>query len=385
MRALSYQGPYRVSVVNKPDPRIEHPQDAILKITRSAICGSDLHLLHGLIPDTRVGHTFGHEFTGIVEEVGPGVGNLKVGDRVVVPFPISCGTCFFCQRGLFANCENSNPTSDVACGVFGYSHTTGGYEGGQAEYVRVPYANVGPMKIPEDMDEEDVLFLSDILPTGYQGAEMAEITPGDTVVVFGCGPVGLFAMKSAWLMGAGRVIGVDYVDYRLEFAERYAQVETLSFEDVDIIPAIKEMTEGRGADSTIDAVGCEASGSVMQKVVGLGLKLEGGSATAINWCVHATRKGGNVSIVGVYGPPWNLVDIGTAMNKGLTLRMNQCNVKRYMEHLLEHIRAGRIDAKGIITHRFSLEDAPTAYHLFAQKKDGCVKCVLTPGTSTISA
>lgn len=381
MRALSYQGPFRVSVTNKPDPKIEHPQDAVLRVTRSAICGSDLHLLHGMIPDTRVGHTFGHEFTGVVEEVGPGVDNLKVGDRVVVPFPISCGTCFFCQRGLFANCERSNPNSDIACGVFGYSHTTGGYDGGQAEYVRVPYANVGPMKIPEDMEDEDVLFLSDILPTGYQGAEMADIQPGDTVVVFGCGPVGLFAMKSAWLMGAGRVIAVDYVDYRLEFAERYAQVETLNFKAVDVIAAIKEMTQGRGADATIDAVGCEASGSVMQKVVGLGLKLEGGASTALNWCLHAVRKGGNVSIVGVYGPPWNLVDIGTAMNKGLTLRMNQCNVKRYMEHLLDHIRAGRIDAKGIITHRFSLEDAPHAYHLFAQKQDGCVKCVLTPGVS----
>jgi threonine dehydrogenase-like Zn-dependent dehydrogenase len=375
---LSYQGPFKVSVVNKPDPRIEHPNDAVLKVTRSAICGSDLHLLHGMIPDTRVGHTFGHEFTGIVEEVGPGASNLSVGDRVVVPFPISCGTCFFCARGLFANCENSNPSSDVGCGVFGYSHTTGGYDGGQAQYVRVPFANVGPMKIPEDMSDEDVLFLSDILPTGYQGAEMAEIRAGDTIVVFGCGPVGLFAMKSAWLMGAGRVIAVDHVDYRLEFARRYAQVETLDFTKVDIISAIKEMTEGRGADASIDAVGCEAVGSPMQRVVGMGLKLEAGSTTALNWCMHATRKNGRVSVVGVYGPPWNLVDIGTAMNKGLTIRLNQCNVKRYMEHLLEHIRAGRIDAKGIITHRFDLEDAPEAYHLFAKKLDGCVKCVLTP-------
>ena len=378
MRALSYQGPNKVRVVNKPDPRIEHPQDAILKVTRTAICGSDLHLLHGLIPDTRVGHTFGHEFAGVVEEVGPGVGNLKVGDRVVVPFPISCGHCFYCSRGLFANCENSNPSSDVACGVFGYSHTTGGYDGGQAEYVRVPFANVGPMQIPDDMSEEDVLFLSDILPTGYQGAEMAEIRPGETVVVFGCGPVGLFAMKSAWLMGAGRVIAVDHVDYRLAFAEKYAQVETLDFRKVDVIAAIQERTEGRGADCAIDAVGCEAAGSPMQRVVGMGLKLEGGSTTALNWCLHAVRKNGRVSIIGVYGPPWNLVDIGTAMNKGLTLRMNQCNVKRYMDHLLEHIRAGRIDAKGIITHRMSLEDAPRAYDLFSKKLDGCVKCVLTP-------
>jgi threonine dehydrogenase-like Zn-dependent dehydrogenase len=379
MRALSYEGTNRIRVVDKPDPRIEHENDVILKVTRTAICGSDLHLLHGMIPDTRVGHTFGHEFTGVVEEAGRGVTSLRVGDRVVVPFPISCGTCFYCQRGLFANCEASNPSSDVACGVFGYSHTTGGYEGGQAEYVRVPYADVGPMKIPDDMDDEEVLFLSDILPTGYQGAEMAEVAPGDTVVVFGCGPVGLFAMKSAWLMGAGRVIGVDHVPYRLAFAERYAHAETLNFKEVDIVGCIKEMTAGRGADATIDAVGCEAEGSILQRVVGLGLKAEAGAATALNWCMHATRKNGRVSVVGVYGPPWNLVDIGTAMNKGLTIRLNQCNVKRYMGHLLEHIRAGHIDAKGIITHRFSLEDAPQAYNLFSNKLDDCVKCVLVPG------
>jgi threonine dehydrogenase-like Zn-dependent dehydrogenase len=378
MRALSYQGPFQVKVENKPDPRIEHPQDAVLRVTKTAICGSDLHLLHGLIPDTRVGCTFGHEFAGVVEEVGKGVTNLKPGDRILVPFNISCGACFYCQRGLTACCENTNPNSDVAAGVFGYSHTTGGYDGGQAEYVRVPFANVGPMKIPDDMTEEEVLFLTDIFPTGYQGAEMGDIQPGDTVVVFGAGPVGLFAMKSAWLMGAGRVIAVDLEDYRLAFAERYAQVETLNFQKVDIVTAIKEATGGRGADVTIDAVGCEAAGSALQRVVGLGLMMEAGAATALNWCFHATRKGGVISVVGVYGPPWNLVDIGTAMNKNQTIRLGQCNVKRYMPHLLEHIRAGRIDAKGIITHRFSLEEAPKAYHTFAQKQDGCIKCVLTP-------
>jgi threonine dehydrogenase-like Zn-dependent dehydrogenase len=381
MRALSYLGPNRVEIVDKPAPRIEHAQDAVLRVTRTAICGSDLHLLHGMIPDTRVGHTFGHEFTGVIEEVGPGVRDLRVGDRVVVPFPIACGACFYCARGLFANCESTNPASDVACGVFGYSHTTGGYDGGQAEYVRVPFADVGPRKIPDDMSDEEVLFLSDILPTGYQGAEMAEIRPGDTVVVFGCGPVGLFAMKSAWLMGAGRVIGIDHVDYRLEFARRYAQVETLDFDEVDVVAEILDATDGRGADACIDAVGCEASGSKLQRALGIGLKAEAGASTAINWAIHAARKNGHVSIVGVYGPPWNLVDIGTAMNKGLTLRMNQCNVHRYVDHLLEHIRAGRIDAKGIITHRLSLEDAPLAYDLFAKKRDGCIKCVLVPGAS----
>jgi threonine dehydrogenase-like Zn-dependent dehydrogenase len=378
MRALTYERPYKVSVRNKPDPRIEHPQDAILKVTRSAICGSDLHLLHGLIADTRVGHTFGHEFAGVIEEVGPGVDNLKPGDRVVVPFPIACGACFFCQRGLTACCENTNPASDLAAGVFGYSHSTGGYDGGQAEYVRVPMANVGPMKIPDDMHEEEVLFLSDILPTGYQAAEMGEIKPGDTVVVFGCGPVGLFTMRSAWLMGAGRVIGVDHVPYRLAFAEKYAQVETLNFEELDPILTLKDMTEGRGPDVAIDAVGMEASGSLTERVLGVRAKVEAGATTAFNMAVHAVRKGGHVSIIGVYGPPQNFADIGTAMNKGLTLRMGQCNVHRYMRHLLEHIRAGRIDPTGIITHRFSLEDAPHAYHLFAGKKDDCVKCVLIP-------
>lgn len=379
MRALTYQGPYKVRVEKKPDPSIEHPQDVILKVTRAAICGSDLHLLHGLIPDTRVGHTFGHEFTGEVVEAGREVASLRKGDRVVVPFNISCGSCFYCQRGLTACCENSNPTSDMACGVFGYSHTTGGYDGAQAEYVRVPFADVGPMKIPDDMDEEEVLFLSDILPTGYQGAEMANIQPGDTVVVFGAGPVGLFAMKSAWLLGAGRVIAVDCLDYRLDFARRYAQVETLNFkEEADIILKLKDMTEGRGPDCCVDAVGLEAEGDNLHTLLGVKLKLEAGSPTAINWSIQAARKGGTVSIIGVYGPPWNMVAIGTAMNKGLTLRMNQCNVKRYMPHLLEHIRAGRVDAKGIITHRFPLGEVSRAYELFEKKKDGCIKCVLLP-------
>jgi threonine dehydrogenase-like Zn-dependent dehydrogenase len=297
---------------------------------------------------------------------------------VVVPFNISCGTCFFCARGLTANCENSNPSSDLACGVYGYSHTTGGFHGGQAQYVRVPYADVGPMKIPDDMDDEEVLFLSDIFPTGYQGAEMGEIKPGETVVVFGAGPVGLFAMKSAWLMGAGRVIAVDNVDYRLAFARKFANVETANFDEIDdIVMWIKDQTEGRGADVTIDAVGCEASGSKLHKLLGM-VKGESGSPAALNWCIQSTRKGGNVSVVGVYGPPWNLVPIGVAMNKGLTLRMNQANVRRYMPHLLKQIRDGHVDAKSVISHRFPLDDAPHAYSIFAKKQDHCVKCVLIP-------
>jgi threonine dehydrogenase-like Zn-dependent dehydrogenase len=347
-------------------------------VTRAAICGSDLHLYHGLIADCRVGHTFGHEFTGVVEEVGADVDNLSVGDRVVVPFPIACGVCWFCQRGFFANCAQSNPANDLVAGVYGYSHTTGGYDGGQAEYVRVPYANVGPMKIPDDMDDESVLFLSDILPTGYQAAEMGEIKPGETVVVFGCGPVGLFTMRSAWLMGAGRVIAVDHVPYRLEFAQQYARVECIDFKKTDAVQAIKEMTEGRGADVCIDAVGLEASGSAGQRVIGVHGKMTAGSGAALDMAIHSVRKGGNVSIIGVYGPPGNLIDIGSAMNKGLTLRMNQCNVHRYQAHLLDHIRAGRIDTKAIISHRIPLEKVPEAYHLFASKLDSCIKFVIDP-------
>ncbi|HEY6460498.1 MAG TPA: zinc-dependent alcohol dehydrogenase, partial [Polyangiaceae bacterium] len=331
------------------------------------------------VPDTRVGCTLGHEFAGLVEEVGASVQSLRPGDRVVVPFNISCGTCFFCSRGLTANCENTNPSASIASGIYGYSHTTGGFDGGQAEYVRVPFADVGPMKIPYDMTEEQVLFLSDILPTGYQAAEMGEIKPGETVVVFGCGPVGLFAQKSAWLLGAGRVIAVDEVDYRLEFARRYSAVETVNFREVDdVIAHLRKMTDGRGADVCIDAVGCEAKGSFAQTLFGIHAKLMAGSATAINWCIAAARKAGNVVLIGVYGPPYNAVDIGTAMNKGLTLRMNQANCKRYMPRLLEHIREGRIDAAGIITHRFPLEDAAEAYRTFEARRDGCVKCVLVP-------
>jgi threonine dehydrogenase-like Zn-dependent dehydrogenase len=364
--------------VTKPDPELEHPGDVVVRVTRSAICGSDLHLYHGLVPDTRVGSTFGHEFTGVVEEVGGAVTSLRPGDRVVVPFNIACGACFFCERGLTANCERSNPNSHMMGGAFGYSHTTGGYEGGQAQYVRVPYADVGPFRIPADMDDESVLFLSDILPTGYQAAEMGEIKEGETVAVFGCGPVGLFAQKSAWLLGAGRVIAIDHVDYRLDFARRYARSETIDYTAVDdIVLHLREITDGLGPDVCIDAVGLEASGSLLHKALGLGM-LQAGSAIVLEWAIHAVRKAGNVSVIGVYGPPWNLVPMGVAMNKGLTLRMNQCNVRRYMPRLLEHIRAGRIDAAGIITHRLPLDAGPEAYRMFARKQDGCIKCVLLP-------
>jgi threonine dehydrogenase-like Zn-dependent dehydrogenase len=377
---MVYHGPTDVRYESKPDPRIEHPGDVILRVTRAAICGSDLHLYRGLVPDTRVGHTFGHEFTGVVEETGGDVKRVRRGDRVAVPFNISCGSCWYCQRELYGLCENSNPNSEVASGVFGYSHTTGGYDGGQAEYVRVPFGDVGPMKIPDDMEDEDVLFLTDIFPTGYQAAEMGGIEPGDTVVVFGCGPVGLFAQKSAWLMGAGRVIAVDHIPYRLRFAEEFAGVETVDFsQHDDPVSLLKDMTGGRGPDVCIDAVGLEADGSSLHTFLGRVLKVEAGAATVIGWAIHTVRKGGTVVLIGVYGPPWNLVPMGSAMNKGLTLRMGQCNTKRYMPHLLEHIRAGRVDPKRIITHRLPLDQVAYGYEMFAEKTDDCRKVVLVLG------
>jgi threonine dehydrogenase-like Zn-dependent dehydrogenase len=379
MKAMVYHGPDDVRYEEKPDPRIEHPEDVILRVTRAAICGSDLHLYHGLVADTRVGHTFGHEFVGVVEEVGDEVETLERGDRVAVPFNISCGRCYFCRRQLWGMCERSNPNSEVASGVFGYSHTTGGYDGGQAELVRVPFADVGPMKVPEEMEDEDVLFLTDILPTGYQAAEMGGIRGGETVVVFGCGPVGLFTQKAAWLMGAGRVIAVDDQTDRLSFARDYNGVETLDFGEVeDVVAVLKEETDGRGPDVAIDAVGLEADGSHFHNVLGRVAMLQAGSATAIGWAIHSVRKGGTVVLIGVYGPPWNLVPIGTAMNKGLTLRMGQCNTKRYMPHLLDHVRAGGIQPRPLITHRMPLSEVSDAYDLFAERSDGCRKVVLTP-------
>jgi threonine dehydrogenase-like Zn-dependent dehydrogenase len=378
---MSYRGPYQIRTVQKPTPEIEHPNDAIIRVTRAAICGSDVHIYHGLVPDTRVGSTFGHEFTGIVEEIGSSVKNLKVGDHVLVPFNISCGSCFFCSKELFGNCHSTNPNSTVAAGIYGYSHTTGGYDGGQAEYVRVPFADVGPMKIPAGMDEEDALLLTDVFPTGYQAAEMGEIKAGDTVVVFGAGPVGLMAAKSAWFFGAGRVIVVDHLDYRLEFAQKFANCETINFMEVDdIVVHIKKLTDWLGADVCIDAVGCEAVGDKFQHLSGVKLKLQAGSATAIDWAISSVRKAGNVSIVGVYGPPFNFVPIGTALNKGLTLRMNQANVKRYLPRLIEHVQEGHIKPSDIITHRLPLEEVAHGYEMFARKQDNCIKTVLIPST-----
>ena len=370
MLAMNYRGPYRVRAEEKADPVIEHPQDAIVRVTRSCICGSDLHLYHGLVPDTRVGSTFGHEFTGVVEEVGSAVQNLKVGDHVLVPFNIFCGSCYFCQKELYGNCHNVNPCATAVGGIYGYSHTAGGYDGGQAERVRVPMADVGPTVIPADLDLDDAVLLTDVFPTGYQAAEMGDISEGDTVVIFGAGPVGIFAAKSAWLLGAGRVIVVDHVDYRLEFVQKFAQCEVVNFKYVkDMAIHIKKMTDWLGADVCIDAVGCEAAGSFAQTVTGIKMKLQAGSATALHWAINSVRKGGNVSIVGVYGPTFNAVPIGNALNKGLTLRMNQASVKRHLPRLIEHIQAGRVNPKEIISHRNPLEEIGEAYHIFSRKLD----------------
>ncbi|TWI69679.1 threonine dehydrogenase-like Zn-dependent dehydrogenase [Pseudoduganella lurida] len=379
MLAMNYRGPFRVRAEHKPDPVIEHPGDAIVRVTRSCICGSDLHLYHGLVPDTRVGTTFGHEFVGIVEDVGSQVTKLKVGDKVLVPFNVFCGSCFFCQKELYGNCHNTNPQATAVGGIYGYSHTAGGFDGGQAELVRVPMADVGPTVIPSDIHEDDAVLLTDALPTGYQAAEMGDISEGDTVVVFGAGPVGIFAAKSAWLFGAGRVIVVDQVDYRLDFVRRYAQCEVVNFREVDDMALhIKKMTDWLGADVCIDAVGCEAAGNAAQTFTGVTTMMQAGSATVLHWAINSVRKGGNVSIVGVYGPTFNAVPIGNALNKGLTLRMNQASVKRHLPRLIEHIRAGHIDPKQIITHRVPLEEVADAYHIFSSKLDNCIKTVLIP-------
>ncbi|HYC48626.1 MAG TPA: zinc-dependent alcohol dehydrogenase [Burkholderiales bacterium] len=379
MLAMSYRGPYRVRIVGKPIPEIEHPRDAIVRVTRACICGSDLHLYHGLVPDTRVGQTFGHEFVGIVEEVGSNVRNLKPGDRVLVPFNIACGECYFCLKGLFGNCHNSNPNATAAGGIFGYSHTCGGYDGGQAEYVRVPYADVGPYKIPDGIDDDNAALCTDVFPTGYQAAEMAGVKRGDTVLVFGAGPVGLFAAKSAWFMGAARVMIVDEYEYRLDFARRFAHCETLNFREIkDPVWYLKKEADWLGWDCAIDAVGAEARGSGLQHLTGVKLPLQAGAATALYWAIDAVRKGGVVSVVGVYGPTMNAVPIGNALNKGLTLRMNQASVKRNLPRCIEHIEAGHINPKEVITHRIPLEEIGEGYHIFSSKLDECIKPVVIP-------
>jgi threonine dehydrogenase-like Zn-dependent dehydrogenase len=376
---MNYRGPGRVRIDHKPYPQILHPQDAIVRVTRSCICGSDLHLYNGNVPDTRVGMTFGHEFTGIVEEIGPEVQKLKVGDHVLVPFNIACGKCHFCKQGLFGNCHESNSQATAVGAIFGYSHTAGGYDGGQAEYVRVPYADVSPTVIPPGMDPDDAVLLTDVVPTGYQAAEMGGIQPGDTVVVFGAGPVGIIAAKSAWLFGAGRVIVLDHVEYRLEFVKNYAQCEAYNFKEMDDpVLFLKKTTDWMGPDVCIDAVGAEAEGSALQTITGRKLLIQAGSATALQWAINSVKKGGIISIVGVYGPTANLVPIGNVVNKGLTIRANQTGVKRLLPRLIEHVQNGVLNPKAMITHRVPLEDVADAYHIFSEKLDNCIKPVLLP-------
>ena len=380
MRAMVYRGPYRVRVEDKDRPSVEHPNDAIVKVQLAAICGSDLHLYHGMMPDTRIGHTFGHEFIGVVEEVGPSVEHLAVGDRVMVPFNVFCGSCYFCARGLYSNCHNVNPNATAVGAIYGYSHTTGGYDGGQAEYVRVPFADVGPAKIPDWMSDEDAVLCTDALATGYFGAQLADIVEGDVVAVFGAGPVGLYAAASAWLMGAGRVIVVDHLDYRLEKARTFAHAETRNFAEFDdIVVEMKKTTGWLGADRVIDAVGAEADGNFRQQLMGPKLKLQGGSPIALNWAIDSVRKGGTVSVVGAYGPVPNMVKYGDALNKGLTIRGNQTPVKRQWPRLFSHIQNGYLKPSGIVTHRIPLEHIAEGYHMFSAKLDGCIKTLIEPG------
>jgi len=379
MLAMNYRGPFRVRAQQKAEPEIEHPEDVIVKVNRACICGSDLHIYHGLVPDTRVGSTFGHEFIGEVVETGRDIKKLKVGDQILVPFNISCGRCAFCKQGLYSNCHESDPEATAGGGIFGYSHTCGGFDGGQAEYARVPYAGVSPMIIPADIHPDDAVLLTDVFPTGYQAAEMGGIREGDTVVVFGAGPIGIMAARCAWFFGAARVIVIDRIEYRLQFAREFAHCEAYNFESLeDPVLFIKKTTDYFGADVCIDAVGCEAAGSALQWVTGRVLMLQAGSATALHWAINSVKKGGIVSIVGVYGPTDNLVPIGNVVNKGITIRANQCSVKRLLPKLISHIREGYIEPRKIITHHIPLKEVADAYHIFSAKLDNCIKTVLIP-------
>ena len=389
MRAVCWNGKHQVEVRTVPDPKIINPNDAIVKVTLTAICGSDLHLYNGCIPQMEEGDVLGHEFMGEVVDVGTQVRNLANGDWVVVPFDIACGKCFFCEREMYASCDNTNPNAWMAemaygasgAGLFGYSHIYGGYRGGQAEYVRVPFADVGPIKIYEPLRDEQVLFLSDIFPTGYMAAENCSIQPGDTVAVWGCGPVGLFSIKSAFLLGAERVIAIDRVVGRLLKAEKECNAEVINFERHDVLETLREMTGGRGPDACIDAVGMEAHGMTVGAIYDRAkqaVMLETDRPHALRQAIHACRKGGTVSIPGVYGGFIDKFPIGAAFAKGLTLKMGQTNVQKYMRPLLERIRRGDIDPSFVVSHSLPLNDAPQAYEMFRNDKDECIKVVLKP-------
>jgi threonine dehydrogenase-like Zn-dependent dehydrogenase len=390
VKALCWHGAHDVRVERVPDPEILTPQDAIVRVTATAICGSDLHLYNGVIPSMAAGDILGHEFMGEVVEVGGAVTRLTVGDRVVVPFAIACGRCEPCKRTEFSLCDNSNPNAGMletlygasGAGLFGYSHLYGGYAGGQAEYVRVPYADLGPLQVPDYLDDEQVLFLSDIFPTGYMAAENCEIQPGDTVAIWGCGPVGLFAIRSAVLLGAERVIAIDRVPERLSLAREAGCTDTVNFEDEDLQDQLRRLTGGRGPDACIDAVGLEAHGTGSLGAVYDNVKTHALLATdrleALRQAIYACRKGGTISIPGVYGGYLDKMPMGAAFAKGLTFRMGQTHVQRYMKPLLSLIENGTIDPSFVISHRLTLEDGPDAYKMFLNKQDGCTKVVMRP-------
>lgn len=375
------------------DPGIVNPRDAIIRVTSTAICGSDLHLYDGCVPTMKKGDILGHEFMGEVVEVGPEVKNLKIGDRVVVPFTISCGSCFFCNKDLYSLCDNTNPNMALAekfwghspCGIFGYSHLVGGYSGGQAEFVRVPFADVGPMKVPDHLLDDQVLFLTDIFPTGYMAAENCNIQPDETVAVWGCGPVGQFAIASAWLLGAGEVIAIDDVPERLAMAKRQ-NATVVNLKDYDnslqLVDKLKTMTSGRGPDACIDAVGMEAHGMGVENLYdkakqALGMQTD--RPTALRQAIMACRKGGVLSVPGVYGGVADKIPVGSLMNKALTVRTGQTHVQRYLKPLLDRVANEEIDPSFVISHHLDLEEAPDAYRMFREKTNGCTKVVMHPG------
>lgn len=391
MRALCWHGKDDVRINNVEDPKIEEERDVIVKVTSTAICGSDLHILSGMVPTMEEGDVLGHEFMGEIVETGSAVDKFEKGDRVVVPFTIACGHCHFCDNDLYSLCDNSNPNAEKAretlghsiSGLFGYSHMLGGFSGGQAEYVRVPYADVGPVKVPPSLGDEEVLFLSDVFPTGYMAAENAEIDDGDTVAVWGCGPVGQFAIQSAWILGAGRVIAIDIVPERLDMAEQKGKAEVIRTTDPEeVYERLQNMTNGYGPEACIDAVGAEAHGggalNELKDSAQRAVSLDTSHPYALQQVIRNCKKGGNVSVPGVYLGKVNGMPFGTAMNKALNFKMGQTHMQHYMRPLLQKIEEGEIDPSFIITHRLDLDDAPDAYEMFRDKDDGCVKVIMNP-------
>lgn len=386
MKAAVFHKMGDIRVDNVEDPKIEKAEDIIIKVTTTAICGSDLHIYDGFVPQAR-DMVLGHEFMGIVEEVGPDVRKVKKGDRVVIPFTIACGQCFFCQQGYHPNCERSNPDhygpqgdllKNKGGGMFGYTDLYGGYNGGQAEYVRVPFANAGPKLIPDELTDEQVVFLTDIFPTGWSAVKWGKVKAGDTVVIFGSGPVGLMAQKSAWLNGAKRVIAVDPLEYRLEKARTVNKVETLNSGDDDLMDKIYAMTDGRGADVAIDAVGMEANRNILEKAKAV-LNAEKGTPKVMEMCMEAVRRSGTVSIVGVYASPFDNFPIHRIFDKGLIMQFGQAQTHLYIDECFELVRQGKVVLDDIITHTVPLTQASDAYDMFKHKTDDCVKVIMKPG------